>query len=384
MKQMLFWIVKFSLLSLLLGLLACAARQPDYLKAETIPAVKVPQGLDNSRLGQIYRLPQQEIIEPTVFKTPFPPAIATQASEKQASLQQLNNKLWVLNDRSVATTWVQVIDFWLQRGVSLATTDVANAALQTQWFKESLQPGFSIRYRLRLEQGFQDNTTEIYFSNQKRDDSNLTSEWITFQGNVGDDRVHAQLMAASLVTQLINGPSEVGDSFVAESIRLPQKSSSSIVNNDPVLVLNVATARAYKALSKALAGEGFLTYDSDLAKGLFHFDQYEAGNKKRRFFGILSPKQSSQENYVPDRTSRYRVKEIVARLPNKPSVNELFFGDKELVRENQSRLSSVPGFLLVVKPQKGSQVLYLRDGYGKMLEGEAAKNILDDIRLRLF
>ncbi len=81
--------------------------------------------------------------------------------------------------------------------MDLELTYVANAALQTRWFKETLQPGFSIRYRLSLERGFQDNTTEIHFSNQKRDDNNLTSEWTTFQGNVGDDRVHAQLMSAA-------------------------------------------------------------------------------------------------------------------------------------------------------------------------------------------
>jgi uncharacterized lipoprotein len=380
MKQVSFWIVKLSLLSLLLGLSACASRQPDYLGAKTIPAVKVPEGLDDSRLGQIYRLPQQQIIQPTVFKTPFPPAIATQASEQQASLQQLDNKLWVLNDRSVATTWVQVTDFWLQRGVDLESTDVANAALQTRWFKETLQPGFSIRYRLSLERGFQDNTTEIHFSNQKRDDNNLTSEWTTFQGNVGDDRVHAQLMSANLVTQLVDGPSEVGDSFLAESISLPQKSALSIVNDDPVLRLNVATVRAYQALVKALSSEGFLTYDSDLAKGLLYFDQYAAGNQRRGFFGFLSAKQNPRDN----NKSPYSVEEVVTHLPNNPGVNELFFGDEELVRDKQPRLANVPGFLLVIKPHDGSQLLYLRDGYGKVLEAEVAKNILDDIRLRLF
>jgi len=385
MKQVLFWIVKFPLLlGLLWGLSACANRQPDYFKAETIPVVKVPEGLDDSRLGQVYRLPQQEIIEPTAFETPFPPTIATQASKKQASLQQLGDKLWVLNDRSVATTWLQVIDFWLQRGLNLATTDVANAALQTHWFKEALQPGFSIRYRLSLEQGFQDNTTEIYVSNQKRDDSNLASEWITVQGDIGDDRVHAQLTAASLVTELINGPREVGDSFLAESIRLPEKSSLSIINDNPVLRLNVTSARAYKALSNALASEGFLTYGSDLATGLLHFDQYEAGKEKRRLFGLLRARQGSQEDSTPDKKSPYPVEEIVARLPNNADVNELFFDDKELVRQTQPKLSNVPGLLLVIKPQNGFQLLYLRDGYGRKLKAENAKNILDTIRLRLF
>lgn len=384
MKQVSFWMVRLSLLSLLLGVLSCSSRQPDYLKAATLPAVKVPEGLDERRLGQLYRLPKQESIEPTSFEIPFPPASATQTSEQKASLQQLDNKLWVLNDRSVATTWVQVINFWNKRGVSLAQTDVANAILQTGWFNEALQPGFSIRYRLRLERGFQDNTAEIYLTNQKRDGSNLTNEWSTEQNNVGDDRVHAQLIADSLVTQLINGESDVGNSFLAESISLPEKSSLSVSNNEPVLVLDTRTPRAYMALSNALVSEGFLTYDNDLAKGFFHFDQYEVDKKKRRFFGILKSESSPQKNESANKKSRYSVEEIIASLPNNPSVNDLFFGDEEVVREDQSRLSGVQGFLLAVRRQDNSQLVYVRDGYGKELEVDNAKNILDAVRLRLF
>lgn len=384
MKKVSFLIVRFSLLSLLLSVFSCSSPKPDYLKSETLPAVKVPEGLDNRRLGQLYRLPKQESIAPTSFKTPFPPASATQGSQQLASLQQLDNKLWVLNDRSVATSWVQVINFWNKRSVSLAKTDVATATLQTGWFNEALQPGFSIRYRLRLEQGFQDNTAEIYLTNQKRDNSKLNSEWTTEQNNVGDDRVHAQLMADNLVTQLINGESDVGNSFLAESISLPEKSSLSVANNEPVLVINTQTSRTYKALSNALVSEGFLTYGTDLAKGFFHFDQYEVEKKKTRFLGLLKAEQSSQKHKAPSNKSRYSVEEIIARLPNKPSVNDLFFGDKEAVRENQSRLSGVPGFLLVVKHRDNSQLVYVRDSYGKALKGDGAKNILDAIRLRLF
>jgi uncharacterized lipoprotein len=352
------------------------------LKAETIPAVKVPEELDNSRLGQLYRLPDQDIVEPTSAKTPFPPASATQASGQSASLQQLDNKLWVLNDRSVATTWVQLINFWNRRGVTLEKTDVKDATLQTGWFNEAIQPGFSIRYRLRLEQGFQDNTSEIYLSNQKRDNSNLAGEWINNQNDVGDDRVHAQLIADSLVTQLINGQSDVGNSFLAESINLPQKSSLSIINNEPVLLLAVNTPRANNALSKALADDGFLTYDSDLASGFFHFDQYEVG--KKGFLSFFSRSKSSQEDSVPNKKSKFSIEQIVTHLPKDPIVNELFFDDKSAERKDLPKLSGVPGFLLVVKPQDDSQLVYVRDGYGKMLESEEAKDILDVIRLRLF
>jgi hypothetical protein len=129
-----------------------------------------------------------------------------------------------------------------------------------------------------------------------------------------------------------------------------------------------------------LSSEDFLTYDSDLARGLVHFDQYAAGNQRRGFLGFLSAKQNARDN----NKSPYSVEEIVTGLPNNPIVNELFFGDKKLVRDKPSRLSNVPGFLLVIKSHNGSQLLYLRDGYGKVLEAEVANNILDDIRLRLF
>jgi hypothetical protein len=150
------------------------------------------------------------------------------------------------------------------------------------------------------------------------------------------------------------------------------------------LVIDAQTPRAYMALSNALVSEGFLTYGNDLAKGFFHFDQYEVNNKKRGFLGILKAKPSSQKNEIPNKKSRYSVAEIITSLPNKPGVNDLFFGDKELVREDQSRLSGVQGFLLVVRRRDDSQLVYVRDGYGKVLEIDDAKNILDAIRLRLF
>ena len=91
-----------------------------------------------------------------------------------------------------------------------------------------------------------------------------------------------------------------------------------------------------------------------------------------------------QKNEIPNKKSRYSVAEIIASLPNKPGVNDLFFGDEELMREDQSRLSGVQGFLLVVRRRDDSQLVYVRDGYGKVLEVDDAKNILDAIRLRLF
>lgn len=388
MKLVSFFIIRLSLIILLVGVVSCSLirkKQPDYLKAETIPAVKVPEGLDDRRLGQLYRLPKEKFIEPTEFKAPLPPASAVQASSQLASLQQLDNKLWVLNDRDVATSWIQIIDFWRQRKVGLAQTDIAQATLETQWFTEALQPGFSIRYRLRLEHGFQDNTAEIYLSNQKRDNDNLEGEWIAtdIDKSVGDDLIHAKLIASSLVSQLINGQTDVGNSFLAESISLPKKSALTVDNNEPVLRLDDDIARVYSALSTALSSEGFLTYATDTAEGLFHFDKYEVVTKKTRYLGLLKSKTISKEEAIPKKRSRHALQKIITHLPNKPYVEDLFFEGKADEREKQSRLSNVPGFLLVVKRRDNSKFVYVRDGYGKVLKIAEAKEILDSIRVRL-
>ncbi len=387
MKQLLFFLTRFSLLVLLLGVVGCSfsRKKPDYLESESLPPIKVPEELDDRRIGQLYRLPKQEIIVPTSFKVPFPPAGSAQSSEQGASLQKLGDKLWILNDRTVAQTWVQLINFLTDRNISLAKTDLNNAILQTNWFSESLQPGFSIRYRLRLERGFQDNTAEVYLTNQKRDNSNLTSEWLDQSKSIGDDGVHAQLIAEALVKYLTSGQSDVGNSLLAESISLPEKSKLILVDKDPALLIESGggNLRVYQALSKALASDGFLVYDRDTTNGFFHFDKYEIDQKKRRLLGLVRTKQTIQkEKIIANKKSRHSLKKIIERLPNKSSVNSLFFDGKN--RPKVSRLSNVPGFLLVVKPAESGHLVYIRNGYGKELKSDEAKELLDEIRLRLF
>ncbi len=387
MKQSLFFLTRFSLLVLLIGVVGCSfsRKKPDYLESESLPPIKVPEELDDRRIGQLYRLPEQEIIVPSSFKVPFPPAGSALASERGATLQKLDDKLWILNDTTVAKTWVQLINFLTDRNVSLAKTDLENAVLQTNWFNEGLQPGFSIRYRLRLERGFQTNTTEIYLTNQKRDSSNLISEWSGQDKTIGDDSIHGQLIADALLKYLTGGQSNVGNSLLAESISLPEKSKLILVNNEPALSIEFGggSSRIYQALSNALVTDGFLVYDKDTANGFFHFDTYEVDQKKRRLLGLVRSKETIQkEKIIANKKSRHSLEKIIERLPNKPSINTFFFKGKN--RPNVSRLSGVPGFLLVVKLADNGHTIYVRDGYGKVLKTDDAKELLDEIRLRLF
>lgn len=94
MKPLLLFLTRFSLLVLLLGVVGCSfsRKKPDHLKSESLPPIIVPEELDDRRIGQLYRLPEQELIVPTSFKVPFPPAGSAQGSEKGATLQKLGGK----------------------------------------------------------------------------------------------------------------------------------------------------------------------------------------------------------------------------------------------------------------------------------------------------
>jgi uncharacterized lipoprotein len=353
-------------------LCACSS-QPEYFDAKTLPPLVTPDGIDSQRLGQLYPVPEQTGRVPTKSLIPFPPTVGVQDNANIASLQTMDDQLWVLNAKSPATTWSQLLSFFQGRKIAIARQDLSTATIETDWFEQAVQPGVAIRYRLRLDQGMQSDTTDIFFRNEKRIGTeavaNISLEHL-------QDRAHANWLANELIVALNNPNAAVGDSYLATTIDLPQKVKLTDVNDEPVLVTIADQPRLIRALNKALDENGLLLYGSDIESGVYHVDQYTPRDKKSRwgrFFSWGSDR--------PDSKPRYTIGEIINHLPNNSSVNTLFPDVSK--RETDKKLSSIPGYLLIIRPLQGQTIIYLRDGYGNELAGDKARAILDTIRLRL-
>lgn len=368
---------------------ACSTGKTDYLEAKTIPAIELPEGADDDRVGELYRVPESKSDKKlTEFEVPLPPVVAVREDDNIASRQTMGDRIWVLNGQSPANTWSQLLSFWQTRGVALTKRDLSTATIETDWFSEAVQPGFAVRYQLRLERGLQENSTEIYLSNDKirvaelqksesqaseSQQSDLQRPPISAENwtDAVQDRAHANWLAEQLLI-LMNNPNTVfGDSYLATTIELPPKLGLSQLNSEPVLISTEERSRLEQALNRGLETAGLLIYDQDVQQGVFHFDEYD--ERKPRLLGLIPEKGRESKK------SRYTLNDILAHLLPYDDENAVFssnlLSDKEL--------SNVPGYLLALKEHQGQTLIFVRDGYGKPLAFGRARELLDTIRLRL-
>ena len=375
-------------LSLLLALLVSAcSRQPEYLQANSLPPIVVPEGAAKERLGQLYPVPPSAVAVAHEFNVPFPPTVPAQGEVNNASLETTNDQFHLLNARPPATTWSQLLRFLQQQSIPLADQNVAAATITSDWFTRALQPGFAIRYRLRLERGLQPDTTEIYVASQLQSSSQpplATNDW----PDSLQDIPHANWLVSQLLEVLNNPRDSVGDSYLATTIALPVKVRVTGVEGEPVLSVKVSARRLSAALTKALTDTDWFTYAAvtrpDTREyGVIHFNQRRVKEKKSRWYNPFSwgGSGSSAQN------SRYSLEQILANLPNEPQVNALFADYKsrrQPVDQKRLKLSGIKGYLLVQQPvSDNEQRIYIRDAYGRRLNLEEVRGLLDTLRLWL-
>lgn len=368
-------VILFALLLVVVS--GCSTKSPDYLQSTTIPPLTVPEALDAERLGQLYRVPQQTGRKPNDFKVPFPPSLGLQDDANIASVQRLGEQVWVLNAQLASTTWSQLVYFWQSRNVAIVKRDLDAATIETDWFEQAVQPGFAMRYRMRLERGLQTNTTEIHLSNDKRLLKDLERAPEIWAEGI-QDRAHGNGLAKELIKVLNDTNTLFGDSYLATTIDLPEKIASDEVNQEPVLlVANINQQRLANAVTRVLSQDGFLTYEKDSSAGLYYFDQYEVRPEKSGLLSLISFTSDDGSN----KKSPYDLDQVLANLHNSPEINALLPGRLEANAAN--RLNNIPGYLLVMQQTRRGFSLYVRDGYGKKLPAAKAKEILESIRLRL-
>jgi hypothetical protein len=375
--------IRFLILLILFAavLTSGCSNNTDYLKAKSLPPITVPDKQDKERVGELYRVPEIKSSGKltTNFRVPLPPAVGVQDDAKIASLQVMGKEFWILNAQTPATTWSRIVNYWQTIGVPLVRQDLNTAVLETKWFKhDALQPGFAVRYQLQLEQGLQAGTTEIHFINVKNKLEDIKDFSNTWPAKL-DDPLHARVIADEVVKTLNDDRFGAGDSLLATKINLPPKVQLLDDRNEVVLSANISKQRLARAFEKALNENGLTTYDSNVDGLIYHFDE-DKGSKPRYWFTkFLSSKALRNAN---NRSSEYSLEEILTSLPDEPAINELFSS----VRTNPEKikkLSDVPGYLLVARQENDGTIIYLRDGYGKTLSQEKARELFDTIRLRL-
>ncbi|HSC76442.1 MAG TPA: outer membrane protein assembly factor BamC [Pseudomonadales bacterium] len=147
-------------------------RGDDYLKAEVTAPIKLPEGNEGERIGQLFVIPKAgnpNVRLPEEFTVPKP-ASSDRVTEQrnEVKIQKLGERRWIDINNPPGEVWPGVHGFLEERGIALADQNPTSGTLETVWL--SLKDDASgadtamgkDRYRIELEPGLRSNTTEIH------------------------------------------------------------------------------------------------------------------------------------------------------------------------------------------------------------------------------
>lgn len=233
-------------------------RKYDYRKAEKMPRMEIPAGLDTQAIVDHYVIPpvspfaEQENFE----KVPLPAGMAGGA-EAAVKIQKLGNSQWILLQIPASQVWPRLKEF-----ISMQTLVLGVENGSTGMIEASAKEGL---YRFRIEQGFQHNTSEVLVR-FLTDTAEQPEFWPASSSDVA--------MEQAMVEQLAQFFSDVSEkpaySFAAQGISTQKKLTvDSREDGTRFLLLAVGRQRALATISQSLKRCGFLVESADSEQGIF-------------------------------------------------------------------------------------------------------------------
>lgn len=248
-------------------------RGGDYLEAEILPAMVIPEELDSYTLDQLYVIPAQVAVETEVFDdTPMPKPIETRRREG-VIIQNLGDRRWIVLDANPDQVWPLVRDYWTQLQVVLDYENPGSGIMETSWLEVDSDEETRHKYRMTIEPGLHSGYSEIYVRHLE----NLRSEPIPIVVNWPETSSSADNEGQILTTlsQYLADRNDVyqasSASLLAGSIEAERKAN--IVEDEQggqILELRLDYARAWVLVRSALEAAEISILESDRDQSFFN------------------------------------------------------------------------------------------------------------------
>ncbi|HEV8077189.1 MAG TPA: outer membrane protein assembly factor BamC, partial [Marinobacter sp.] len=110
-------------------------RDGDFQRAETIDPVKLPDGMSDEKLGELYIIPPivesdfEAIATDQPLSIPRPQPLATNALAERVKIQRLGNQRWMLMNVAPGELWPRVRNFLNTNSVPVASADISRGLI---------------------------------------------------------------------------------------------------------------------------------------------------------------------------------------------------------------------------------------------------------------
>lgn len=260
-------------------------RQGDYLDAQTVSRMQIPENLDNFTMEDLYRIPPEPEGPGDYHATPpAPEAIDTRVRDNVV-LQQFGDRSWIVLGATAGQVWPRLLDYWSTEDLPLARQDAGAGVMETQWLPQQ-EGDTEVRhkYRISVEPGLHAGNSEIYVrhvSDRGESPSDAPGQW----PGESDNPQRAEAVLTSISTYL----AERTDLYRASSVSLlagsvEAESKANVLggSGEPArLELRIDFDRAWSQVAQSLDNANIEILESD--------------RDQRRFRVAFSGEESAEE-----------------------------------------------------------------------------------------
>ncbi|WP_460236416.1 outer membrane protein assembly factor BamC [Aurantivibrio plasticivorans] len=350
-------------------------KSDDYLDAESIPPMKLPEDADQERFTQLYEVPALNNADweyPDSFRVPRPQPLSANVFSEKVKIQSLSNKRWIAINTPPAELWPRVRSFLANNNLQVSRTNPEVGLIETSWLSFKDDPDHRDRYQIRVEQGVQPESSEIHVLHiqlPRADELPADILWPDVSSSPEREAWLVDELAATLASE-VNSASA---SLLAQTIGGDEKVFFDTKNKEPILRLELVPERAWATLTYAVKQEGLRLIELDRKSNIVYVTYTSPDESEGFFSGWFSDEEDEVE---------YSLTEIIEHLniQDTPQNRALFppaaFADAK-------SLADLPGYLLLVVEHSDSIEVYVRNAYGRPLVARDARELLGIIKRNL-
>lgn len=287
------------------------SEKTDYKKSQTLPKLEIPPDLTSSSIDDSLAVPD---IDPAGTAT-----LSAYEGERgnvqrttdnvlpqqdDIRIERDGDKRWLVVRGDPEQVYPKVREFWVQKGFLLKREDPRIGIMETDWlenradipqdiirstiskvFESIYSAATRDKFRVRLERGKEEGTTEVYISHQGVEEV-VKGDSTVFQPRPSDPELEAEMLNRLVVYFGVD--EEKAKTLLAEEeSQAPRAQLTRDGDGNAFLSLEEDFSRAWRRTGLALDRVGFTVEDRDRSRGLY-FVRYIDPLKDEKKKGFLS------------------------------------------------------------------------------------------------
>jgi outer membrane protein assembly factor BamC len=246
------------------------------------------------------------------------------------AVQRDGDVRWLLIQASPDAVWPRVVDFWQQNGILLQEQDPTVGVMRTAWlenranikrdfltdnirkvFEGFYETSLRDQYRVRLEQGRQPGTTELYLTHYGMQEVLTENTAAEAERTVWTPRERDPGLEAEMLRRLMvflgSAEERAQAQLAAQGGKQATRSELVKVSGGTMLLIDESFDRAWRLTGLALDRVGFAVEDRDRTAGIYYV-RYQDPGADVKDEGWLSKLAFWSDDQGVDKVARYRVK----------------------------------------------------------------------------